>query len=81
MSLTEFIFRGWRLINPPDVCWLDCEAPGILEREYHGRHIILCRPHAQALEEGSYRGDYTGAPLPPDSFATSWPWLPAERAA
>lgn len=81
MTLTEFVFRGWKVIDPPDVCWLDCEDAGILEREHLGRHVTLCRGHAEDLERGFYHGDYSGAPLPSDSRATAWPWLPVERAA
>jgi hypothetical protein len=81
MTLTEFVFRGWKLVVPPDVCWLDCDGQGILEREHLGQHIVLCREHAGDLERGFYRGDYAGALLPPDSRATSWPWWPVNQVA
>lgn len=81
MTLTEFVFRGWKLVTPPDTCWLDCDAPGVLEREDLSRRIVLCLEHARGLEGGSYRGDYSGAPLPPGSRATAWPWLPEDQVA
>lgn len=81
LSLTEFVFAGWRVVSPPDICWLDCEDPGILEREQGGNRIILCRRHAAELERGSFRGSYAGAPLPAGSLAVAWPWLPAGQAA
>lgn len=81
MTLTEFVFLGWHIVSPPDICWLDCEYPGILEREQAGHRIILCHGHAETLERGSYRGDYSGAPLPPGSRAVAWPWLRSDQAA
>lgn len=80
MTLTEFAFLGWQIVNPPDVCWLDCEEPGVLERRLPGRSITLCRLHAEILERGRYQGSYAGAPLPPDTIATAWPWMLAQVA-
>ena len=59
---------------PVDLCWLDCDQAGYIKQ--HGlREIILCMRHARLLEAGRFSDAYAGAPLPPDSKATEWPWL------
>jgi hypothetical protein len=73
--------RGWYVaVAPPfDLCWLDCSRDGWLKSwlpRGGGKAlcICLCPQHAVLLEEGVWAGDYTGAPLPPDSKADEWPW-------
>lgn len=63
--------RAWTPVE--DFCWLDCERPG-LRKTWHHSEIVLCREHAEVLESGRYGQSYTGAPLPADSQAVSWPW-------
>lgn len=73
-SLAE---NGWPvLVHPPyDLCWLDCNRRGWLKTSDDGERVIcLCPQHALVLEAGAYHGDYTGAPLPPESVAGQWPW-------
>ncbi len=72
-QLTALRERGWELGASFDYCWLDCEQPGFRKVD-RSQEICLCLPHAQLLEEGVWAGDYTGAPLPPDSMAVEWPW-------
>lgn len=65
--------RGWVLL-PGEPCWLDCEdLPAYLKRWHHSE-IALCGPHALRLEAGYLNSSYAGAPLPPDSIASAWPW-------
>lgn len=66
--------QGWQYLEVPDVCWMDCSAPAAARRESGGREIVLCEFHALYLQAGCWDGDYSGAPLPPDSVAVSWPW-------
>jgi hypothetical protein len=74
--------QGWVIRRQAsyDLCWLDCDNPGWL-KQCQGQRICLCIAHAVLLEEGAWRGDYTGAPLPPDSRAQEWPWRPVTEAA
>lgn len=65
--------QGWQMLTPYDTCWLDCPEQGYL-REWQGKRICLCLPHASVLERGTYNGDYRGAPLPPATLAGDWPW-------
>jgi len=69
--------QGWFMLAEADICWLDCPEPASCYRVGGGEHIVLCAPHAAFLQAGAWRGDYSGAPLPPGSRAISWPWLPA----
>lgn len=64
---------GWHTGEYFDTCWLDCAKPGYLLISGN-RVICLCPEHALVLEQGRWDGDYTGAPLPPESRATEWPW-------
>lgn len=77
--------RGWQVDGDHfDLCWLDCSDPGWLKtwKPPQGRAlcICLCSKHALRLENGVYGGDYTGAPLPPDSMADEWPWQYCDEA-
>lgn len=63
--------------EPFDLCWLDCPEPGWL-LTWRGMSICLCRRHLDKLQDGCYGGSYAGAPLPPDTLAGSWPWLPGD---
>jgi len=75
MSALERVLErhGWRVAQTYDICWLDCPQPGFL-LQHDGRAICLCLEHALDLQAGCWEGDYTGAPLPPASRATTWPW-------
>lgn len=64
---------GWRTVGWFDICWLDCDQEGWLLVHDH-RAICLCPEHAFVLQSGCWSGDYSGAPLPPASRATHWPW-------
>jgi hypothetical protein len=76
--------RGWPVLGDPfDLCWMECSDPGWLKTWHTGSPrwgpvaalcICLCERHALLLEQGSWSGDYSGAPLPPESMATEWPW-------
>lgn len=84
MSALENVLRrhGWLIEYSFDLCWLDCPEPGYLLIESdRGRCICLCLNHALDLQAGCWEGDYTGAPLPATSQATSWPWQPFSYAA
>jgi len=65
--------RGWSPV-PGELCSLDCSRDGLL-KHWHHSEIILCEPHALCLESGRVNSTYAGAPLPPDSAATEWPWV------
>ena len=65
--------NGWHMQFVFDTCWLDCPEPGYLLVS-GVRIICLCQAHAVALQTGCWHGDYSGAPLPPESQATEWPW-------
>lgn len=69
------VLRGWGS-KTWDLCWLECNEPG-LRRELEGKVICLCLHHAIFLERGFFNGSYIGAPLPPDSMSTHWPWREA----
>lgn len=59
-----------------DLCWLDCPNLGDLYL-YRGEPnlvVCLCRNHRRILEEGQVAGQLEGAPLPPESKSTEWPW-------
>jgi hypothetical protein len=72
--------RGW---IPPrdkyDICFLDCPHEG-WTLKLDSAEITLCLDDAMVLENGAWRGDYGGAPLPPTSAAVVWPWRPLEQA-
>jgi hypothetical protein len=72
----ELLDFGW-MRTPGEPCSLDCQDPEGWLRSYRGREIILCSRHAWVLESGKRGNTYSGAPLPADSRATEWPWLPA----
>lgn len=76
--------RGWDLTQVYDVCWLDCPIPGFRKvwrlPDGTAQEICLCAWHAVRLEQGEWAGDYIGAPLPEESVAADWPWLPLEHA-
>lgn len=65
--------NGWSMTEPFDICWLDCDQPGYLLVS-GSKSICLCQAHAIVLQIGCWHGDYAGAPLPPESRATAWPW-------
>lgn len=79
--------HGWPVGSAPfDLCWLDCSDSGWLKtwRDKPGGTplcICLCPYHAVLLEQGVWAGDYTGAPLPPESTAAEWPWQPCSEVA
>lgn len=77
----DLLVRGWGWMSEPDICWLDCDEPGVYCRTARGRVIVLCRKHALLLEQGMEFGDYSGAVLPPESEAAEWPWLPESQVA
>lgn len=81
MSAERYWLRqnGWDMGRSWDFCWLDCDRPGFL-RIQGGRCICLCLEHAVLLQAGCWAGDYDGAPLPPESRATAWPWQEAATA-
>lgn len=80
--------RDWRVkhgwsAEPYDACWLDCPDPDGYLKTWHRSQICLCMRHLSILEEGklTYPGrggrwtaTYRGAPLPPETVATAWPW-------
>jgi len=73
------VLKEWGVTTtaPFDLCWLDCDQAGWLltwPRRGRAECICLCPQHALILEQGRYRQDYEGAPLPPDSKAGAWPW-------
>lgn len=75
--------RGWPVAEYPafDICWLDCDRPGMLKVSATGfTCICLCIEHAVVLENGRFGADYDGALLPPDSMAGAWPWRGIEVA-
>lgn len=83
LMLTSFeqehalVSQGWLLLREADICWLDCPEPAFCYRiRGRSQHIVLCLRHAMVLQAGAWRGDYSGAPVPPDSRATAWPWQP-----
>ena len=80
LRAARLIARGW---TPPrdhlDICYLDCAEPGFT-KVVRGSEICLCVDDAMVLENGSWGEDYAGAPLPPASRATRWPWRPLEQA-
>jgi hypothetical protein len=82
-AVREWLIRHGYSPKPVDVCSLDCvmadgePTPGHL-KVWRGKEICLCLAHARVLEAGKVGGSYTGAPLPPDSVATEWPWEPAK---
>jgi hypothetical protein len=84
LLLSDLATFGWRPAAV-DICWLDCNQPGYLkqhvERDGSERVIVLCISHLSILEAGVFMEDYSGAPLPRDSRAGSWPWRPKEEVA
>jgi hypothetical protein len=74
--------RGWTT-DPGETCWLDCSVSPALHKQWHHSEIALCEPHALVLEAGRVNSTYAGAPLPPDSAATAWPWrrIPVQLVA
>lgn len=83
LTSAEVLFlaeRGWPVHQtaPFDLCWMDCSDPGWLKtwKPPAGQPlcICLCDRHALTMEQGVFAGDYTGAPLPPESMASEWPW-------
>lgn len=76
--------RGWDTSQPYDICWLDCPLAGYYRSWVRPGgatwEICLCPEHAVLLEAGVYDGDYWGAPLPPLSWATGWPWVAVQAA-
>jgi hypothetical protein len=88
VTIPEIIFlsqRGWPLEAGVsfDMCWLDCSQQGWLhiwgEPGKDPLCICLCPAHALYLERGRWGSDYSGAPLPPESKATEWPWRPCSE--
>lgn len=81
-SLSQLHASGWQIRGYFDLCWLDCPEWGFLKLwdepvlggGFRTRAICLCPYHAEFLQKGSFRGDYTGAMLPPSSMALEWPW-------
>lgn len=73
--MQELSEQGWRRVIG-ELCALDCLGTDAWLKTFRGREIILCAPHARTLERGKQGGTYHGAPLPPESRATEWPWMP-----
>lgn len=82
MSRELLTQAGWSEEPWDEFCWLECSDPAYL-KEWHGpdglvRQIALCEKHALILEHGAFNGEYSGAPLPRDTFCTEWPWRVVE---
>lgn len=80
-AVSRLTQRGWTYLAEPDICWMDCSTPATVQREVRSRfgnlvRIVLCEYHALYLEAGRWGEDYGGAPLPPESRASTWPWQP-----
>jgi hypothetical protein len=65
--------RGWEPA-PGEICSLDCTGDA-LHKRWHHSEILLCERHALVLEAGRVNATYSGAPLPPETRATEWPWI------